>query len=806
MPPLVLVACAWLAGLVAAHHWLAPAGLHPLSLVLLSLIPLVLHLLWRRDARRHLITACSAALILGALRYVIAVPDLGDPSTIAYYNGTGWLTIKGAVSSYPDVRDTVTQLRLEVESVRVGEQEQPVSGTVLVTVQRFPEYGYGDLLLVHGLLETPPEFASFSYRNYLARKGIYSQMRMPRVTRIGSDRGCLVSAAIYGVKDRAGDFIARSTPDPEASLLQGILLGIRSGIPDNLLDAYQATGTSHIIVISGANVAIVVALVHQTLGRLVGKRRAFWFTVAGIAVYVLLVGADAVVVRAALMGILYITARHLGRQATAYVSLFASALLLTVVRPLSLWELGFQLSFAATLGLALFTTPIERLADLALSRFVQAGRVQSLVRILSDVLIMTFAAQILTIPLIAYTMGRVSLVALLANLLILPVQPAVMSLGGVAMLVGLVPFLEPLARLVGLVPWLCLAYTDAVVRAMARLPLASVQTGPIAAGWVILYYTAVLAAVWALRRRREFRLGADKAKPGRQSTRVARMAIAVIVILGLQILPDLPDGRLHVAFLDVGQGDAILITTPRGQQILVDGGPSPVSLTSALGGEMPFWDRSLDLVVLTHPDADHLAGLAEVLERFSVAGWLDNGRGSDGPIFLECEALLEQKGVPRHVANAGTRLDLGRGVVLDILHPQPGLPSPGSSSNNESIVLRLEWGAVSFLMTGDIEAEAEKQLLDAGQPLRANVLKVAHHGAAASSSEAFLSAVAPSVAVISVGADNLAGHPRQEVLDRLNHLGGTVLVRTDEQGTAEFTTDGQHLWVRTERQKVVGER
>ncbi len=800
MPPLVLVSAAWLAGLVAARHWLAPVGIQPLSLALLSLVPLILHFLWRRNRQMQLGLACSAALLLGALRYLIAIPDLGDPGTIAYYNGTGWVTVQGVVRSYPEVHDTVTKLRLGVESVWVNDQERPVRGTVLVTVPRFPEYGYGDRLLVSGPVETPPEFEGFSYRAYLAQEGIYSQMMRPRVTRVESGQGSPAWAAMYKVKDRARDFIARSVPDPEASLLQGILLGVRTGIPEDVLDDYNATGTSHILIISGANVAIVVALVHQTLGRLLGKRRAFWFTVGGITLYVLLVGADAVVVRAAIMGILYVTARHLGRHATAYVSLFASALILTIIRPLTLWGIGFQLSFAATLGLALFTPPIEHLTDMVLSRFVPAERARELVRALSDVLIVTLAAQVLTAPLIAHAMGRVSLAALLTNMLILPVQPVVMALGGVAMLVGLVPWLEPLARLAYLVPWLCLAYTNAVVHATARLPLASVEFGPIGAGWLVIYSSAVVGAVWLLRRRREYRIGVGRGQSGRWQTRTVQMVCALIIVLGLLILLQLPDGRLHVAFLDVGQGDAILITTPRGQQILVDGGPSPASLTSALSKEMPFWDHSLDLVVATHPDADHITGLIEVLQRFRVGEWLDSGFDSDGVIFQQCAALLGQNAVPRQQARAGTRLDLGRGVVLDIVHPQPGQQHRAeASTNNESLVLRLEWGAVSILLTGDIEAEAEEQVIEAGLPLRSDVLKVAHHGGSGSSTAEFLTSVAPSVAVISVGAENLAGHPSQEVLDRLARLGGITVLRTDEAGTVEITTDGRQLWVDTRR-------
>jgi competence protein ComEC len=249
----------------------------------------------------------------------------------------------------------------------------------------------------------------------------------------------------------------------------------------------------------------------------------------------------------------------------------------------------------------------------------------------------------------------------------------------------------------------------------------------------------------------------------------------------------------------VGQGDAILVTTPKGQQILVDGGPSPSALLSALGKKMPFWDRSIDLIVLTHSDADHITGLVEVLGRYEVDAWMDSGADGSDTLYLECQTLLDREEVPRLVARPGQRFALGQGIVLDVLHPPERLMTHTSADdNNNSVVLRLWWGEASFLLTGDIEAEAEALLLRTSRPLRADVLKVAHHGSGGSSTAEFLQAVDPAYAVISVGAENLAGHPAQEVLNRLAKESGATVLRTDEQGTIEFISDGRQVWLRTE--------
>jgi competence protein ComEC len=797
MPPLVWVAAAWVAGLVIAHHWLVPAGVEPPSLLLLSSVPLAALLFWHKDRTMRLSSACALALLLGALRYQVAVPDMDDPGFVAHYNDHGWATVEGIVQSYPDTRDTWTNLRVSAESLEMEGARYPVHGTVLLRAPRFPERRYGDKLRASGFLETPPEFEGFSYREYLARADIYSLIYRPQIERTASGQGSLFWATLFAIKDRACDVIARLMPDPEASLMQGILLGIESGIPPDLYDDYNITGTSHIIVISGANITIVAALFSLAFGRILGKRRAYWLTIAGIILYVLLVGADAAVVRAGLMGGLFVTALYLGRQSTAYVALCASAVALTLINPQALWDVGFQLSFAATLGIILFTPGIERIFERGLTRFVPKHQARYGLRFLNEVLIVTLAAQILTLPLVVYHFGRLSLVAPLTNLLILPVQPPIMTWGGAAVMVGLAPFLEPIARILAWVPWLCLAYTNTIVRWMADWPFASLQINPASAGRLMFYYVVLLGGVWFLRQRRGYARRIWERMTARWSTTVLiGVPLAGAILVWLAVL-QLPDGKLHVSFLDVGQGDAILITAPDGQQILVDGGPSPTALASALGREMPFWDRSIDLLIMTHPDADHITGLVDVLDRYHVGGWLDNGRPDDDAIYAECQKKIKQEGVPYHTLHAGDRLELDRGLVLEVVHPPKDLMNGvEAASNNNSVVLRLVWKEASFLLTGDIEAEAEHLLVRSGQPLEADVLKVAHHGSGGSSTAEFLVAVNPQFAVISVGADNRFGHPNEAVLDR---LGNVTILRTDEQGTIEFVTDGQRLWVRPER-------
>jgi competence protein ComEC len=500
------------------------------------------------------------------------------------------------------------------------------------------------------------------------------------------------------------------------------------------------------------------------------------------------------------MGSLYLTARHLGRSSTAYVSLCAAGLFLTAINPTSLWDVSFQLTFAASLGLALLAQPLEGFLEKSLSKWIAYDQLRAVGLRLGELLAVTLAPQVAVLPIVAFGFGRLSVVAPLANLLIAPAQPLIMTWGGGAMLLGLVRWLLPLARVLAWLPWLLLAYTRAVVHWMSAWPLATIPVGPTASAWLAVGLCACLAILWLTRHRqaaaRPLSAWLTENIPGRVGIGLTLIALALLSLT----ISQLPDRRLHVDFLDVGQGDAIFITTPRGQQILVDGGPSPMALLTSLGKEMPFWDHSIDLVVSTHADSDHLTGLVYILQRYEVGGWIDSGLSGDDPLARECLEVLAQARVQRRVAVAGDQLDLGEGVFLLVMNPQRNMPpQTPTDSNNNSVVLRLRDGRISFLLTGDIEAETEHLLLRSDELLHTDVLKVAHHGSAGSSTSEFLTAVGPSFAVISVGAENRSGLPAGETLERLTLMGDLVVLRTDERGTIEFTSDGQQLWMHAER-------
>ena len=281
---------------------------------------------------------------------------------------------------------------------------------------------------------------------------------------------------------------------------------------------------------------------------------------------------------------------------------------------------------------------------------------------------------------------------------------------------------------------------------------------------------------------------------------LALALLGISAVLWFQVFQG-TDGKLHVYFLDVGQGDSILIVTPQGKQVLVDGGPNLTSATRALAGPMSPMDRSLDVVVMTHIDGDHSRGLLEVLDRYDVATVVVGDNPPDGQSYQEWQARLEREKIDPVEVSAGHLLEVEPGVTLEVLNP-PVVPFVGSGAdrNNNAVVLRLVYGKVSFLLASDIEAFTEDHLVRTSFDQESIVLKAAHHGSRSSTIPAFLSQVNPAVAVISSGPGNQFGHPHPEVVNRMEKaLGLEGIFRTDRQGTVELVTDGVDLWVSTEK-------
>ena len=791
---IVYLSCAWVVGIFVGSRF-SP----PLASLFFGLLPLPLLFVLRQHKKSIILSSlCLTTLLSGAIYFQSSVPSVNE-DYLQFYNNQGIVEVKGIVAQDPDVGDKSTRLYLSARGIKTPEEWRQVSGTALLTVPRYPAYHYGDVLLVKGKMETPTRLDGFDYPSYLAHQEIYSIMHYPRVEVLETGQGAKPLAWIYSLRDRFSQTLARVLSEPQGSLAQGIILGIRTNIPASLEDDFVRSGTAHLLAISGLNLTIVAGIL-VSLGIWAFGRRHYiyiWVALCIIWLYTLLTGLHPPALRAAIMVSVFLTADLLGRQRSGIIALFLAAAIMVGASPQVLWDASFQMSLVAMAGLIFICPLLQSLGRKAVTAMVgEEGTLPRVANVLTDSFSVSLGAVLAVWPLTAYYFGVISWVSPLATLLALPVLPAIIVTGVLAGAFGLV--LIPLGQAIAWLTWLFLSYTMVVAEGFAAIPSSYTATGTLEVSLAVVYYTVLVLVLWANSQKQRLAELIPKAADFMARLPVKWVVPSLLVVATLVWLTaaTMPDDRLQVSFLDVGQGDAILIQ--RGsQQILVDGGPSPQAIGLELGKMMPFWDRTIDLVVLTHPQADHLTGLVEVLKRYKVRQVLYPDLKYESALYDEWPRLLEARNVKHSLVQAGQEIKFGSDVLIEVLNPQT---PPSTDMNENGVVLRVALGQVSFLLTADIGRSTELELVTHRAPLNSTVLKVAHHGSDTSTSPEFLAVANPRIAVISAGKDNTFGLPNQEVLGRLEHkLGLENIYRTDEHGRIEFITDGERLWLRLSR-------
>jgi competence protein ComEC len=679
------------------------------------------------------------------------------------------------------------------------------SERVWATLPRYPALAPTDRITFSGRLEPAPDPAESGFAEFLARGGVGWTVRARSLELLPGPQ--TPAAGLEGVRRAAGELVSVALPEPQAGLAAAMLIGLRDLVARDVAADFRTTGMSHIVAISGYHIALLASVAAALLRPLARRPRSI-VLIALIGGYAVLAGGSPSVLRAALMAGVVLLARVSGRSGQAASALALAALLLLLVDPASIGDVGFQLSVAATGGLLVWGE--------GFGGWLRARLPAALPGWLVEALAVSLAAQLATLPLVLLHFGRLSLVAPLANLLAAPlVAPATaasalaLATGGLAEagLPGVV--LAPLELTGALV----VGGLIAIARLCAGLPLASVELpAPLdlagAAGAALLVLAMVRRG-----RGRDVHDARERATPARRpaatqstATSPARLAaagaVAVVVLLVGVIGLARPDGRLHMTVLDVGQGDAILLRGPAGSRLLVDTGPDPERLLVQLDGRLPAWDRRLDMVVITHPHEDHVAGLGLLLDRYQIGAIAEPGMIGLGPGDAAFRRRLAELGRTTTILAAGDRFTFD-GVEALVHWPLRGRvplrPADGGTAvNNVSIVLELRFGERRLLLTGDVEQEVDAQLLAegiapaGGPPI--DVLKVAHHGSGTATTDAFIERVAPQLAVISAGLGNPYGHPSPQTVARLE-AAGAQLMRTDLDGSIEITTDGRSLAV-----------
>lgn len=776
---LIVVGLGWVIGLVPVGAW--GAGWWMGAAWLIAAAPAALLFGPLRTRYGLFAAAVLAAAVSG---WLLERSAPGPPPAWTSLLGSE-VTITGAVASEPDRGLTVTGYVLDVAEVSSGGTPAGGGGRVAVYLNQYERHLPGDRLTVRGELDEPAAEASSGYRAYLARRGIQARMRWPSVVDSASGEPSLnrwVTSQRLAF-DRA---LQRSLPEPEASLAGGIAFGRDDGLAPDIANEFNRTGLRHLVAVSGSNVTLVAGLMYFLFIPVVGRRWAWIPAALAIVAYLGAAGLAPSVIRAGIMALTFLAGAALGRPQSGLPALFAAVIVMTAVSPPLATDPGFLLSSTATAGILAFSPPLHA----ALQRISARSTWLAVPGPVLQTISLTLAATLATAPILWVVFGRVSLVSPLANLVVEPVF--VLAFWFSVLVAVLARLHTDLGMYAGDAAYYPLAFIVSCAGWLSRAPGASISVPSGSTTLAVAVYALTAPAVLFAYRYPARHEEEPKSVARRRAT-ATRLAVGaaagacVAAVVPISFFDRPGDGSLAVRFLDVGQGDAAFITTPAGRQILIDGGPSGLGLARSLSGAMPHWDRSLDLVILSHPQEDHMAGLPEAAMRYSVADTRDNGKINATATF----------GYFRNAAGNAAALAAGDdftidGVRFEVLWPPRGYTN--DELNDTSLVIRLSYGDVSFLFTGDSESPVHRALIASGD-IHADVLKVPHHGSK-TTDPALFAAVSPVLAVISVGADNIFGHPHP---DTLAALSAYPVLRTDQRGSITVRTDGQTLRVSTAR-------
>jgi len=684
-----------------------------------------------------------------------------------------------------------------------------VSGKVRVSVrEELSSVGYGDIIRVTGKLFKPGGYnnpGGFDYPAFLARSGIFYTINVKNAETIEVlRRGTGIFRTIQDWRERIRQAFLASTSSDGSAILQAMVLGEEGRITDELRDRFMAAGVTHIISISGSHLGMVAVLCFGLIRWLLfmiperfyhrltlyadPKHIAAWLTLPLVVFYTLLAGGQVATVRSLVMIAAGLFAIVFDRENALMHALALATLFILIASPQAIFDISFQLSFLSVLVIGYVVSLWNELQFKAKTRF-QKMRNSTLLLI-----IISLSTSLATGPLVAYYFNQISFAGIISNLIIVPFAGiVVVPLGLFSGIVSLIIHHLPLG-------WLNQIVSDVFISSVSffsRLPFAEFHPPAPGIVWLLFYAVFFISLFLHIRARLLSRF-----KPFESSSRVPRlpvigMAFAGLCLLLLLALSFIPEHRMLVSFPDVGQGDCALIELPGGQTILIDGGGTRDNRFDIGRRILAPWLRNkgirkLDLVVLSHPHPDHMNGLIAIVKKFEVAMVWESGLDADLPGHAEFSAMIRDRQILHRVVSADDPPMMLGETTISVLHPRRGFDAHDrqayAAENNRSLVVQIKSEDGTFLFTGDIGIEAERDIMRTMPDLKVDLIKVPHHGSKSSSSEDFVSQTRPGVAVVTVGRGNQYHHPSDEVVARYEKIGARIC-RTDLDGAVTIAVN-----------------
>ena len=602
----------------------------------------------------------------------------------------------------------------------------------------------GEIIHIQGELVLPElsrNTGGFNYRRYLNSQKIYGSIFVDKYYIRDINNFNL----IYYLQDEIYMSLSRLFPKDEMGLILGMMIGETKDISEDVMNSFRETGITHLVAVSGSNVMYVLVLVQFLFNKVIGKKNTYFVSIIFLIIFMLVSGASSSVIRATIMAILTIVANIFYLKSDTISNISLSALILMIINPLIIYDVGFVLSFGGTIGIVLLSGDFEKI-------FLKFGKI-------SDTLSVTCSAQIILAPIMMYYFNTFSILSILTNLIVVPISGSITILGFIVFVISKIYF--PLARILANCLYTLASFTIWVSQIFSKVPFSTIKVFTPNIVEIIFFYFIIFYLIG------RFKIKTDRynfISPNASKNFKKRMKISIVLIILLVsielIYYNFPKNYIDIRCIDVGQGDAILVKTNKNKNILIDGGGS---MTYDVGENIlvPYLldmrTTHIDAIFSSHSDEDHLNGILSAIENFSV-GKIFIAKNAYG--YDELYKLAKAKSIEICEVTKDDVIKIDD-AIFKIIAPDRSIDD--KDVNAYSLVFKLIYGDRSMLFTGDINQDTELKL----QNVKSDILKVAHHGSNTSSGLAFLYKVKPKVSIIQVGKNNKYGHPNEEVLKRL---------------------------------------
>lgn len=660
-------------------------------------------------------------------------------------------------------------------------------------------FEYGDKICIKGIYKEPEKarnYGSFSYKEYLKTKGIYGSINVSKldIKLIKKNNVNIINRFANYLSTKIVQNVERNIEEKQAGLLIGILLGNKDYLKEEIEQNFKDSNLSHMLAVSGAHVSYIILGITYFFNKAkFNKRISKIITIILLLFFIVLVGGTPSVTRACLMAVYLIIGTLIYKKADIKSSICLSLLIIIIKNPYSLFDIGLQLSYGGTIGIILFSGKILKIANIKNENCNQKNKEKEkknknklkdiIIKIISyikQMAIISICANAIIMPIMAYHFSTISITFIISNILAGPILGIIVILGFIYCIFSIV--FSPISLILSFILKIFLNILIEITNICSKLPFSKIYVKTPSLLLICAYYSCIFINL-----KFEFKNIICKLKKiGYKKI----ISIILIVLLIFQIIKIIPKD-LKINFIDVGQGDSTLIVTPKNKTILIDGGGSSNS-NYDVGKKtlLPYLlDRGItkiDYIIISHFDTDHATGVAQILGKIDVSSIILTRQLEENDTYRHILSIAKEKKIKLIYVKEGDVLKIG-GVKISIIHPENKLMI-NNPMNNNSIVCKVEYNSFSMLLTGDIEMEAEELILRKNINLKADVLKVAHHGSKTSTTEEFLKAVNPKVALIGVGKNNNFGHPSNEVVQRLKE-NGTRIYRTDENGEISITVN-----------------